>query len=150
MKPDFECQCSGCQVGCSYKPGWFVPGEIEVAAASLGLTPQDFFDQYLGVDWFEMSCAEPIFVISPALVGMNPGGVFPADPRGACVFFKDGLCSIHEVKPYECAVACHEVDDAHREVAMLWKDQKNQKEITELLGYEPVARRFTSLDSLGF
>jgi len=140
----FECTCDHCKKACTYKPGWFMPGEAEIAAKHMGLTMQEFFDQYLGVDWWTDN--DDIFVLAPALVGEETGSEYPGDPKGRCVFFNsDGLCDIHPVKPYECVkLICDDKETAkrHEKVAMAWKLHQNQ--IKDLLGREPEASEYNS------
>lgn len=141
-----SCMCEKCKGACSFKPGWFAPGEPEKAAEYLGLNLQEFFDNHIMVDWHDED-EPPTFVLSPAILGQDPGAEFPANPKGVCVFFKDGLCSIHEVKPkgcrdaFPCKMRDHEtVIDEHRKEAMAWKD--HQGLIRELLGREPVRKHW--------
>jgi len=42
-----SCDCRTCQDACTRKPGWFLPGEAEIAAESLGMTLPEFFAKYL-------------------------------------------------------------------------------------------------------
>ena len=144
-----ECQCNECKRACEHNPGWFMPGEVEIAAQHLGLPLQEFFEKNLGVNWWEAGdeIENNIFVLAPALVGEEPGYEYPGDPRGTCVFYKDGKCSIHAVKPFECAQFLHGqefemVHERHKAVAMAWQDR--QEQIKELLGHEPEASEFTS------
>jgi hypothetical protein len=141
MSEKFECQCERCKKACLYCPGWFLPGEAEIAAEYLGLSLQEFFKKYLAVNWWEDT--SDIFVLAPALVGEETGAEYPADPRGQCVFFIDGLCAIHPVKPFECAqLVCDDpnIADRHEGVAKAWAE--NQTQITELLGREPESEVF--------
>lgn len=142
--------CSTCQGGCERKPGWFMPGQAEKAAEHLGMTLQEFFDTYLAVDWFEGS--EDVFVLSPALASEGGGGMFPADPTGRCIFFKEGRCEIHEVKPFECSSWwCDEPRDGfidrHHEVAQAWLE--HQDLLGQLLGHEPYSSSYSIFDALG-
>lgn len=147
-----ECQCEICQYACKHKPGWFLPGEAEKAAEFLGLTMPEFFAQYLGVDWWaggKDGTGEDIFVLAPATTAMVPGEMYPADPRGQCVFFAQGLCQIHPVKPFECAAYGHEdkreqVQARHRQVAQAW--QPYQEQIAEWLGHKPHAAELDLFD----
>lgn len=141
-----DCSCTVCQSACEHKPGWFLPAEVEPAAKFLGLSVEDFFKKYLLVDWFGADgrgVDHDIFVLSPAVVGSQPGGMFAADPRGVCVFFEDGRCTIHAVKPYECAQAHHddteEENGARHQVELprAWDVPAVQAEVTRLLGREP-------------
>lgn len=138
----FECTCDSCKAACSRKPGWFLPKEVEKAAKHMELSLQEFFNQYLGVDWWVRD--SPIFILAPALIGEDPGTEYPGDPQGKCVFFNaEELCNIHPVKPYECAqLTCHEdkSSDRHEKVAMAWKD--HQPQIIKLLGRKPIETEY--------
>jgi Fe-S-cluster containining protein len=116
---DEACECITCSGACTHKPGWFMPGEVAEAAKFLGMEPQAFFDKYLAVDFFEGGyedeVPDTVFVLAPALVG-EEGGMYPYEPRGTCVFYKDGKCGIHAVKPFECRKYIH---SDHRQVAIL-------------------------------
>jgi Fe-S-cluster containining protein len=68
---------------------------------------------------------------------MEPGGMYPFEPRGACVFYKDELCSIHPVKPFECNYHDHTTDDEEQlkereKVVAEWREHQDQ--IKSLLG----------------
>lgn len=138
-----------------YKPGWLMPGEAEDAAKLLGLTLKEFFDKYLGVDWWEASEADEtgdgtdvdIFVLAPALVNAEPGCEYPGNPRGKCVFYKNELCKINKAKPHECAKFLHNEKEMvkskiHWKVASAWNTKENQSQIAELLGREPEAEQY--------
>jgi Fe-S-cluster containining protein len=82
---------------------------------------------------------------------MEPGEVFPANPKGQCIFFDENteLCQIHPVKPYECREYTHRqghktVEKRHKWVAKQWKD--HQKQLEKLLGDEPRAAEYSFLD----
>ena len=136
-----ECQCDECKLACDHCPGWFMPGEAEKAAEFMKMSLKEFFDTYLAVNWW---CDdEEIFVLAPALRIGVPGCMYPADPRGSCVFFNDGLCDIHPVKPFECVdMMCDGFDHmpTHEKIAMEWKNHQSQ--IETLLGHKPKATSF--------
>lgn len=139
-----DCKCKKCREGCSNRAGWFLPDEIKKAAEYLELTEQEFFNKYLGVDWYES--LNDIFVLAPAISSMEPGTEYPGNPIGKCIFFEDGLCKIHPVKPFECKEYYHTdtskmVNDRHRDVARQWKDYQGY--IIELLGDEPMAKELS-------
>jgi Fe-S-cluster containining protein len=143
-----SCGCRSCRNACTEKPGWFLPGEAEIAAESLGMTLPEFFAKYLAVDWWEGS--PDIFLLSPAVLGEEAGTEFPGDPRGTCVFLEEGRCRIHPVKPHECRMEWHgDSGDSysHEGTAMAWKDHQGQ--VTELLGREPEASPFYGGGLLG-
>ncbi|MBD5636139.1 MAG: hypothetical protein IAI49_16850, partial [Candidatus Eremiobacteraeota bacterium] len=84
---------------------------------------------YLSVDWWE--AGDELYVLSPAVVGGNPGGMFSFDPRGQCVFFSNGRCEIHEAKPFECRAYTHTndydgVQSRHRYIANEWADHQDE------------------------
>ena len=123
-----SCMCAVCQEQCTHKPGWFKPGEAEKVAEFLRIDLQELFDQYLMPDSWELP-RDSIRTLSPAIKGKKPGQRL-AYAAGECVFFKEGRCTIHPVKPYECLHATHSPDgtDPHEEVALSWADHQEQIE----------------------
>lgn len=135
--------CGRCVAGCGHKPGWFLPGEAEKTAAFMGMTLPEFFSAFLAVDWWEAvpeAGLPEVFVLSPAVTQGVPGQEFPADPRGTCVFFQEGRCRIHPVKPHECRETwCGDPfagPMAHHEAMTAWAGHQGQ--IRELLGRSPI------------
>lgn len=136
-----ECACEICQGACAQKPGWFLPEQIAPLAEHLGLTEQQLFDDYLIVNKIVSNgrdIPEDVHVLSPGIVGMRTGEDF-AWATGTCIWFSQGKCQIHELKPFECAqyihdekpedgdfLHCHTIPDA-------WKD--HQEKIEKLVGY---------------
>lgn len=104
-----SCQCDACQSLCRNEPGWFFPEEIGPAAAFLGLDRESFQVRYL-VEHREGAKT----ILSPQ---------FLARER-RCIFFEKGLCSIHEVKPYECqkVFGC-EAGRRHKRIREIIADQ---------------------------
>lgn len=142
-----ECSCSTCQKACTHKPGWFAPGEAEAVATHLGLTLEQLFKQHLMVDWHDDvdGVSGDVFLLSPAVDDETPGEEFPGDPRGRCVFYKDGKCSIHAVKPKECREYVHgdsstTVRIRHEVIAAEWVE--HQQQIKDLLGRKPISSEF--------
>lgn len=141
---------------CKYKPGWFKPEEIEKAAAFLKMTVKEFFNKYLQVEYWEgdeQSSGKDVFILAPVPGACSPGQL--ANYRvaiGTCVFLKDGKCSIHPVKPFECKEMIHDVNDAgpHEEAMASWNNEKDQKQIAELLGYKPEIPEHSFLDGLNW
>ena len=136
-------QCDTCKGCCKFKPGWFKPGEAEKVAEFLKISLEELFTKHLMVDWWEAHI--PVFILSPAVTKGSAGSEFPANPKGKCTFFKDGLCSIHPVKPFECGMANHETTDNsyHREAYLSWVDEKHQAQIEKLLGRKPIAAEYS-------
>ena len=146
-----SCECEGCQNACRLNPGWFMPGEAEQTAAHLGISLEELFKQHLGVNWYVGD--EDTFVLAPAITSMDAGGEYPGDPRGTCVFFKEGRCQIQGAKPFECREYLHDqtkedVSKRHKEVAETWNTPEHQQQIVRLLGREPEAESFSIFDML--
>jgi len=102
------------------------------------------------VDWYEEDESEPTFVLSPGIKEtVEQGREFRADPHGHCVFYneQDKKCDIHPVKPYECKEFMHgdskiTVKYRHTEIAAIWDNGVNQRQIRKLLGREPRAEEW--------
>lgn len=142
-----SCTCSECQAACRYKPGWFKPGEAEAVADFLGLSLADLFRSRLMVDRWSGDLT--LFVLSPAIVEGDAGQEFLSTTRGQCVFFQDGLCAIHPVKPFECRAMLHgQPATYHAETARSWASPAAQRQVRELLGREPVADEPTTLAAI--
>jgi Fe-S-cluster containining protein len=137
-----SCACDSCQGACKAKPGWFLPGEAEKAAELMGMSLPEFFNAHLAVDWWEVYGDRDVFVLSPAIVGAEPGTEFPGNPRGTCVFFEAGRCRIHAAKPAECRALWHDGPPGgmHEDVATAWEDHQGQ--LSELLGREPESESY--------
>lgn len=140
-----ECQCHTCQSACTTRPGWFLPGEIEKVARFLEISPQDLFDKYLVAD----NTFDDFWILAPAQLHAEPGHEAPFEPRGTCIFLKNGKCEIHEVKPYECREYLHSDDRdvvrlRHRSMGLRWA--KHQDQITQLLGRPPNQDNLTGND----
>lgn len=137
-----SCTCKECKSACTHKPGWFLPGEAEKAALFLGMPLQEFFETKLGVDWWEGK--QPIFILAPGMKGKETGTEYPGDPRGTCVFYEKGLCTIHSVKPFECRESIHNHDpgERHNAIAKTWNTKENQQQIEEVLGRKPQTEDF--------
>lgn len=148
-----NCSCSDCQGACQNKPGWFKPGEAEKAADFMGMDLKNFFNKKLGVDWYENP---DIFLLAPAMKNMTPGEMYPGKPHGECVFYRDGKCEIHPVKPHQCRVYDHDLDlnsgekvgEYNFNTAKHWDKEEHQEQVKTLLGRSPVAKRLSILDFL--
>jgi Fe-S-cluster containining protein len=148
-----SCQCETCSKACSWKPGWFLPGEAEKAAKFMKMSFKEFFKKYLAIDWWNgKKVGEETFVIAPALTGQPTGEEYPANPTGACIFFVNKKCSIHGAKPFECQMFWHgetptsHGKDRHKQVADAWRDHQN--EVEQILGRKPAAPEPTIGDML--
>jgi Fe-S-cluster containining protein len=93
-------------------PGWFVPEEIPRLAKHLGMSVEETFQRYLALGAVMMPDGTIRRGVMPHKLKdhKKPGaswslGEMAAD--GRCVFFDRGRCTIHAVRPFECARATH-------------------------------------------
>jgi len=83
-----ECSCEKCKECCTREAGWFLPEEVPLAAQYLSLSEADFIEQF---------CKK--HDLDGKGIALSP----KAKPNSTeCIFLENGLCKIHEVKPYEC------------------------------------------------
>lgn len=64
-----ECRCAKCARLCQRRPGIFAPGEATKAAASLGMTLQAFFREFVTVNYWSDTSDEDygeVYHLSPA------------------------------------------------------------------------------------
>lgn len=125
-----DCSCKTCQSFCKHKPGWFAFGQLEKVATFLGVCLPTLFRRYLKVE---------SFVDRLELAGVvDEKRYFVLTPKfrnGHCVFFQNGHCSIHPVKPMECATtSCQESNSAtiKGQVATTWMSSIAQKQVQDL------------------
>ncbi|MFH1654380.1 MAG: YkgJ family cysteine cluster protein [Pseudomonadota bacterium] len=81
------CSCEKCSELCKNEPGWFLHEEIEQVARFLGISKDEFVEKYC--ETHQLGNALPL---SPKR----------KQKKKECIFFENGLCKIHEVKPFEC------------------------------------------------
>lgn len=141
-----SCTCPRCVDACSHKPGWLKPGDAERIAAYLGVSLEELFRTRLIVDYFirDAEGKPPIWLLAPLKNDATAGAEAPFEPGGVCAFLTtDGRCSIHPVKPFECAAMIHDegpeqTGGNHRAAAQAWDAPEHQRQISELLGRDPV------------
>ena len=139
-----SCSCERCQAACRTKPGWYMPGEVAVAAGHLGLSPREFFSVWCAVDWWSTDEDEDVYVIAPRLRGHPGGEEYPPAPGGVCNHLVAGKCALHgRGKPFECRRMLHddtpEIDrNRKREMIEAWRG--HQDEIVALLGRQPQSK----------
>ena len=142
-----SCCCAECQAACRFKPGWLTPGEAERVADYLGVSLDSLFRTRLMVDRWGRD--RIVFVLSPAVVEVSPGQEFLSTTRGQCIFYAEGRCTIHPVKPFECRAMLHgQPPTYHAEAARAWDTPAAQRQIRQLLGREPVAEERSILHNL--
>ncbi len=110
-----SCACPDCCDACTNSPGWFMPTEITRLAEYLGLSLEETFRKKLAVGVTNMPGNSLRHGIMPHKLrdGKKPGSLWSLDELsrpGRCVFYDQGRCSIHPVRPFECARMIHGPD----------------------------------------
>lgn len=136
------CACNTCKGACTTKPGWLKFGDEIIIAKELNLSVKELFQKHLLVDWWQDNEGQDYYGLTPCVTRISPGGMFTFNPRGQCVFFKDELCDIHSVSPFECGAHIHtdsddQVMNNHRQAAQTWNCEEGKRLIKELLGKDP-------------
>ena len=116
-----SCDCKDCRAACLNSPGWFMPGGVKALANHLNLDLPTLFRKYLAVGVTAMPDGSLRHGVMPHKLrdGKKPGQVWTLDELaqwGRCIFFDRGLCTIHPVRPYECARMLH--DNRHMAVKL--------------------------------
>jgi len=110
MKMD-ACGCEKCTSACRRDPGRLVPTDVKRIAAFLNLSEKELLARHL-VRIPAKGQNRHVHFLAPAKIKAArllaaPGTVVPdyyGEEKGRCVFLSaEGLCRIHEVKPFECA-----------------------------------------------
>lgn len=115
-----------------------MPEQIAPVAQKLGLTVAELFKKYLTIDAVlhgEQGRTTGIYVFAPAIVGEGSGSVSNPTARGTCVWFIDGKCAIHDLKPRECAMVDHSTagQDIDMLRASMVKEWKTHRKIVQQL-----------------
>src|SRR5690606_13800533 len=113
-------------------PGWFAPGEVEAAAAALGLEPDAFVRRYLVIDAVEVD-GRRAEAFAPVKLGRDGEPMLTPATRadrlyrtlpGPCVFYEGQGCRIYAARPYECRryVCTNEPEQnpTHEEIGRMW------------------------------
>lgn len=143
MQSKDSCECERCQKACSIAPGWFLPGEAERVALFLGVSLEELFRTKLNIDWWLNEDGTGTFALSPGIKNTEAGTILTYKDRyGECVFFENGSCTIHPVRPHECAEVWHQTTESegtklHTYVASSWHSDEHRRQLTRLLGKEP-------------
>jgi Fe-S-cluster containining protein len=139
-----QCGCDKCQGCCENIPGWFKPGEVDKAAALIGMPVREFFERFLTVDYWERDGRHDheVFVLRPSTRDERPGTLASRHFwRGRCVFLTpERRCGIHAAKPHECAVVtgCDRAGEQninHRPfISDMWDTDEARAEIARVTG----------------
>lgn len=130
--PISSCDCADCRAACTNSPGWFTPDEVLRLARHLDLSVEECFRKHLAVGVTQMSDGSQRHGVMPHKLrdGKKPGSVWTLPELavpGRCVFFDQGRCTIHPVRPWECARMihgpAHRATRLRREVVAFWDDE---------------------------
>jgi hypothetical protein len=107
-----SCTCVECVSPCTFRPGWFLPGEAEALAEAMGIPFDELFRRFLRIDLSDRgdeTGESMIAGLAPAVKApVEDAGKISADPPyGVCTFLTgDMRCAIHALgKPFECRMA---------------------------------------------
>lgn len=92
------CGCRLCQIPCEYMPGALAPPDIRRIAAALG-----YGEDVARFAEENLRASPGATVVYRGELLRIPTLVPAATESGACKFYVDGRCSIHDVAPYGCA-----------------------------------------------
>ena len=133
--PDPSRGCIRRGLCCRTSPGWFAPGEVEEAAAVLGMEPDAFVRKYVVVDEVDVDgrmayAFAPVKLTRQGKPAWKPGTRVDAlyrTLRGVCVFFDGEGCRIYQARPAECrAYSCtNDPEDnlSHEELGRRWLEE---------------------------
>ncbi|MCS6913719.1 MAG: YkgJ family cysteine cluster protein [Myxococcales bacterium] len=117
---------------CKSSPGWFAPGEVERAAALVGLSPDAFVRAYVVIDQVEIE-GQRVEAFVPVKVGRD--GLPLHQPgtrvdrlyrmlRSPCIFYDGQGCRIYPARPIECRrYVCTQAPEdnlSHEEIGRMW------------------------------
>lgn len=105
------CSCKDCVSACQKDPGRLIPSDLPKIAAKLKISVSELVDNYLVKKKYSHKNITVIIPAPAKLKGKNllcqPGKIAPdyyEEEKGRCIFLsEDGLCAVHDVKPYECS-----------------------------------------------
>lgn len=93
------CDCKLCQIACKLIPGYLIPSDLDVMPKGNELLP-----------WARTHLrASPGFMLGSSAPGMEEvtvrlGTLVPArNALGACHWYVEGKCQVHDVAPFACA-----------------------------------------------
>jgi hypothetical protein len=59
-----QCSCKQCRALCLGTPGWFMPGQVTLAAKFMKMSLREFFDRYLIVEYW-VDCDGDVNLLAP-------------------------------------------------------------------------------------
>lgn len=116
------CTCFKCSSMCR-RPCWGKPHEIRHLI-------ENGYGRYLMLDYWTCEDEPDIAILCPALKGSERmRAPFIPQSKDGCIFWRDGLCELHDLnlKPIEGRLAIHDSphhEDIHEKVAQLWNTEE--------------------------
>lgn len=89
------CDCRECRVGCWTMPGPLTPSDVP----QLLRQPESGETTKFVLSHFQAGCCQVSFAGHVLTVPT----IVPKLQRGGCVFYRDGLCKIHDKAPFGCS-----------------------------------------------
>lgn len=110
-----ECKCKICTEAC-VRPAHLETGQDWWISKFLKISIEELTKKYLD--------ETPVAVIGIKGKKLVIRALRPKIVNGWCVFFKNGLCTIHKVKPFGCKYANHNTTDEETEEIIQYMTQK--------------------------
>lgn len=96
-----DCSCDACRHGCSYGSGILIGSDIKKLSKLLKMGEKELEEKYLeSTEQFGRTF-------------LKPKVLREGKPYGKCIFFREGVCKIHDAKPMQCRISmgCKEYGD---------------------------------------
>jgi len=141
--PNPEQGCIRRGLCCKSSPGWFAPGEVEAAAAFVGLSPDEFVRRHVVITSVEVPLSEggggetvEVEAFAPVKLGQDGRPLIrPATRadrlyymfRGPCTFYDGAGCRIYGARPAECRrYDCTRPEEnlSHEELGRMWLEHR--------------------------
>lgn len=129
------CSCDKCVSSCYHKPGWFLPEQIKDFANYFKIDIKNLLGEYVILEKYKSS-----YVALPKTTN-SQSSIFLIGHHGQCSFLKNGKCSIHDVKPFECKNAMHydtvrDDKERQKQIGEKWLSKEGKQVIEQLFGHK--------------
>lgn len=94
------CSCTACKHGCKMGSGFLAADDFEPLARAMSVSIAELKKKYL-----ERRMLFNKEAWRPKLIRKKHPTTGKKVPYGACIFYKNGMCSVHDAKPLECKLA---------------------------------------------
>lgn len=123
---EYNCNCQECQNACKFRPGWFLPEQVEQLYKYFKVNNiEELLKKGFAIDWWNSE--NDILILAPNIKNNENNIQYPDDPRNECVFYNNKKCDIYDVRPIECRAYIHNMESeitqkAHESIAMEWQE----------------------------